>query len=137
MTVDSRTGCIASAGTPKAFKIQAQYPAGAQPTCTAEAEERDRRDRDRGDDDEVEEPSEEPPSGGSDDDGGTVPSVLGYTRPAAENILRREGFRVNVVYEAESDSGQAKRRRGRVWKQSPGGGDSAPEGSAVTIWVNP
>ena len=74
---------------------------------------------------------------GGDEDGKTVPVVLGLTRAQAEKILRDEGFEVDVIVERESDDDGYRRRRGRVWKQSPPGGSDAPEGSVVTIWVNP
>jgi penicillin-binding protein 1A len=145
ITIDTRTGCVANRTTPKEFKDTAEYPLGAQPECVAPIDEKKKKknkNRDE-DDDEATEPR---PSGGGNGGGGgqsnnsnerTVPSVLGYTRPAAEDALRNQGFSVNVIFEAESNPGQARRRRGRVWKQSPGGGDSAPRGSTVTIWVNP
>jgi penicillin-binding protein 1A len=66
-----------------------------------------------------------------------VPDVLGLTRPDAEKVLKDAGFKVAVVEEAESDPKDAQKRRGRVWKQAPGGGAEAEEGSTVTIWVNP
>ncbi|MGH2730984.1 MAG: transglycosylase domain-containing protein, partial [Actinomycetota bacterium] len=66
-----------------------------------------------------------------------VPDVLGLTRPDAEKALKDAGFEVAIVEEAESDPKDAHKRRGRVWKQSPGGGTEAEEGSTVTIWVNP
>ena len=72
-----------------------------------------------------------------DDDERTVPNVLGYNRSAAEAALRNAGFAVRVVTEAESSPGQAKKRKNRVWKQSPAGGSEAERGSVVTIWVNP
>jgi membrane peptidoglycan carboxypeptidase len=67
----------------------------------------------------------------------TVPSVLGYVRSEAERRLRAEGFDVEVIVESESNRGRAKKNRGEVWKQAPGGGLEAEEGSTVTIWVNP
>jgi len=67
----------------------------------------------------------------------TVPDVLGLTRAAAESRIRNAGFRVAVVTEAESNDRAANKRRGRVWGQSPAGGNRAREGSTVTIWVNP
>ncbi|MFN2526116.1 MAG: transglycosylase domain-containing protein [Actinomycetota bacterium] len=72
-----------------------------------------------------------------DDDTATVPNVLGYTRSAAEAALRNEGFNVRVIVESESDPQEARKRKGRVWKQDPAGGTQAEEGSTVTIWVNP
>ncbi|MDQ3957770.1 MAG: transglycosylase domain-containing protein [Actinomycetota bacterium] len=67
----------------------------------------------------------------------TVPNVLGMRRSDAESELRAAGFEVQVIVEKESSPGQAKKNRGRVWKQAPGGGSEAEKGSTVTIWVNP
>jgi penicillin-binding protein 1A len=67
----------------------------------------------------------------------TVPAVLGATRSDAEAQLRAAGFAVNVIIEPESSPGQAKKNKGRVWKQAPGGGAEHREGGTVTIWVNP
>ncbi|HEY7873775.1 MAG TPA: transglycosylase domain-containing protein, partial [Actinomycetota bacterium] len=74
-------------------------------------------------------------TGGADES--SVPDTLGQTRSSAESELRAAGYAVRVVTEAESAPGQAKKNRGRVWKQDPAGGTSAASGSTVTIWVNP
>ena len=66
-----------------------------------------------------------------------VPNIVGYTESAAEAKLRNAGFDVEVVREAQSDRQQARRNRGRVWKQFPSSGARAEKGSTVTIWVNP
>ena len=66
-----------------------------------------------------------------------VPDVLGQTRGSARAELGSAGFSVRVIYQKESDKGQANRRRGRVWKQDPSSGSQASRGSTVTIWVNP
>ena len=66
-----------------------------------------------------------------------VPNVLGYSQGQAVSMLRREGFNVSVVHEAESDPQEAEQNSGEVWKQSPPGGTEAEVGSTVTIWVNP
>ena len=70
-------------------------------------------------------------------DATTVPDVLGYTRGAAEAAIRNAGLEPSVIVESESGRGRARKNKGRVWKQSPGGGSSARRGSTVTIWVNP
>ncbi|MDQ3878563.1 MAG: PASTA domain-containing protein, partial [Actinomycetota bacterium] len=67
----------------------------------------------------------------------TVPDVLGLKRAEAEDRLTSAGFTVREVTQKESSPGQAKKNRGRVWKQSPPGGSHVKEGSTVTIWVNP
>jgi len=76
-------------------------------------------------------------AGSGDDDRNTVPDVLGMPEGAAESRLHDAGFDVKVVYQRESDQAAARRNRGKVWKQSPGGGSEAKQGSVVTIWVNP
>jgi serine/threonine-protein kinase len=77
------------------------------------------------------------PQGSGEGEETEVPDVLGQSRASAEEELRDAGFGVRVIYEKESDKSQAKRRRGRVWKQDPGAGSDQPRGSTVTIWVNP
>jgi len=69
----------------------------------------------------------------------TVPSVVGMPEGAARAALRREGFAVAVTYEARCDpvDPACEYRPGLVWSQSPPGGSTAPEGSTVTIVVNP
>jgi len=72
------------------------------------------------------------------DDGSEVPNVVGMTQGQATSVLRRSGFAVAVREEAECDPNASgcDYRSGIVWSQSPGGGQ-APEGSTVTILVNP
>ena len=72
-----------------------------------------------------------------DDDTATVPDVLGLSESAARERLEGSGFKVEVIYEAESSKRDAKRRKGKVWGQKPGGGSEVERGSTVTIWVNP
>jgi beta-lactam-binding protein with PASTA domain len=67
----------------------------------------------------------------------TVPDVLGMKEGDAKYVLEDAGFEVVIIEEAESDEKEAHKRRGRVWKQSPGGGSEAEKGSEVVIWVNP
>ena len=38
---------------------------------------------------------------------------------------------------AEPDPAKALERKGKVWKQSPGSGGPADQGSTVVLWVNP
>ncbi|MDQ4025093.1 MAG: transglycosylase domain-containing protein [Actinomycetota bacterium] len=71
------------------------------------------------------------------DETSTVPDVLDLTRAEAEERIRAAGFEVQVVTERESSPGQAKKRKGRVWKQAPGAGAELERGDTVTIWVNP
>ncbi|MDP9068863.1 MAG: transglycosylase domain-containing protein [Actinomycetota bacterium] len=66
-----------------------------------------------------------------------VPDVLGQSESSAESELHAAGYDVRVVYQSESSPGQARKNRGKVWKQSPPSGTSAEPGSLVTIWVNP
>jgi len=72
-----------------------------------------------------------------DADTATVPDVLGLTQEDAESRLRQSGFKVEVIYEAESNRRNARRNSGKVWKQNPAGGSEAERKSTVTIWVNP
>jgi penicillin-binding protein 1A len=76
-------------------------------------------------------------SGSADGSGRVVPSVLGLSEDDAEARLEAAGFEPRTITQAESSPGQAKKRRGQVWKQDPASGTEAPAGSAVTIYVNP
>ena len=67
----------------------------------------------------------------------TVPSVVGDKAGQAVAALKSRGFSVKVVTQAEADKGQAKKNKGRVWKQSPASGATVKDGATVTIWVNP
>ena len=66
----------------------------------------------------------------------TVPDVLGMTEDEATAAISNAGLRTTVIYQNESNKGQAKKNRGRVWKQSPSSGSKVDKGSTVTIWVN-
>ena len=61
----------------------------------------------------------------------TVPDVVGLKRQRAEQLLRDAGFQVDVVESTDTDA-----PRGTVIRQSPAGGQPAPEGSTVTIVVS-
>ncbi|HEX2058305.1 MAG TPA: transglycosylase domain-containing protein [Actinomycetota bacterium] len=71
------------------------------------------------------------------EDTAIVPDVRGLSRDEAEARIRDAGFEVLTVVERQSSPGQAKKNKGRVWKQAPGPGAEADEGDTVTIWVNP
>jgi penicillin-binding protein 1A len=79
--------------------------------------------------------SEQGPDG--DKETSTVPDVLGMVEADARDAIANSGFEVAVIYESESSRRQARKNRGKVWKQSPGSGTEAERGSTVTIWVNP
>jgi serine/threonine-protein kinase len=66
-----------------------------------------------------------------------VPDVLGLSRAEAEKTLEGAGFEVDVQVQAEADPAAAEARKGKAWKQSPGGGSPADAGSTVVLWVNP
>jgi serine/threonine-protein kinase len=68
-----------------------------------------------------------------------VPDVIGLTEGAARAALRKEGFEVRVVSEAECDPADpgCDYRSGVVWAQSPSAGANIDVGSTVTIRVNP
>jgi membrane peptidoglycan carboxypeptidase len=68
---------------------------------------------------------------------GTVPSVLGMSEDNAQAALIEVGYSPEVVTEAESRKGKAKKNSGLVWKQDPASGTAADQGSTVTIYVNP
>ena len=116
VTIDSRTGCLAWDGTPSQYRVEATFPSGSQPTeaCPQSGDSRPQQ---------------------QDDGNVNVPGVVGSQRGAAEATLRNQGFSVKVV--SEKEKGRGKKRPGRVWRQSPGGGSKAGKGSTVTIWVNP
>ena len=67
----------------------------------------------------------------------TIPYVLGMTEGQARARIQQAGLRAQSIYERESDRGQAKKNRGRVWKQSPSADGQTECGSVVYIWVNP
>ncbi len=69
------------------------------------------------------------PSPGASGTAAAVPGVLTMPQAAAEQILTNDGFLVKVRKGASSLGS------GFVYNQSPNGGDSAPAGSTVTIWV--
>jgi len=66
--------------------------------------------------------------------GGTsVPDVRNNPANTAQQILQNDGFQVNAVVTA----GPVGTLPGYVFNQSPAGGSSAPQGSTVTIYVQP
>ncbi len=65
---------------------------------------------------------------------GGVPNVIGMSQAAARSAIQRAGFNSAVVRECSPSGGDEGMR---VWRQSPGGGTQASQGSTVTIWVNP
>ena len=60
----------------------------------------------------------------------TVPSVVGSSISVAQQRLRSEGFKVEVVRDTSD------KPRNQVIGQDPGGGESAEKGSTVTINVS-
>jgi hypothetical protein len=64
-----------------------------------------------------------------------VPDVRGLTEDQAEDVIRDAGLEPNVVRQKQGEGWR--RRRGRVWDQSPGPGTRVDRGSTVTIYVNP
>ena len=60
-----------------------------------------------------------------------VPGVVGLQRREAEQVIRDAGFEPDVVEDPNSNQ-----PRGTVIRQSPAGGQEAPEGSTVTIVVS-
>ena len=68
--------------------------------------------------------------GGGDGAKRTVPSVVGLRQQAAIERLNGDGYAVKAIVEP------AKRPRGIVAAQAPGGGSQLPKGSSVTIHVS-
>jgi membrane peptidoglycan carboxypeptidase len=66
-----------------------------------------------------------------------VPSVLGLKRDQAVEALRNAGLNASVVTQTESNKKDAKRHKGRVWKQDPASGTKVDKGRVVVIFVNP
>jgi eukaryotic-like serine/threonine-protein kinase len=63
----------------------------------------------------------------------TVPNVVGLSQTSAQTSLQSAGFKVNV----ETAAGPAGTVAGNVWQQNPGQNANAPQGSSVTIIVQP
>ena len=74
VTIDTRTGCLATKLTPAEFKAQATFAAGTEPEKSCPVEE----------------------------DGVEVPDVVGYPADEAEAILERAGFDVTRTEEPSS-----------------------------------
>jgi penicillin-binding protein 1A len=68
---------------------------------------------------------------------GTVPGVLGMSEDNAVSALIEVGYDAEVVTQAESSPGKAKKNSGLVWKQNPSSGTPADQGTTVSIYVNP
>lgn len=113
VTIDIRTGCLASNSTPDEFKVTQYFAPGTAPTVTCPVPG-DKKSRDT-----------------------VVPPLLGLDRGEAEDLLRDRGFEPEVVIERESNARQARKNSGEVWKQQPSSGTDLDEGDTVTIWVNP
>jgi eukaryotic-like serine/threonine-protein kinase len=60
-----------------------------------------------------------------------VPGVVGLRRAEAEQVIRDAGFQPDVVEDPSS-----RQPKGTVIRQSPSGGQDAPQGSTVTIVVS-
>jgi hypothetical protein len=119
VTIDTRTGCLPASAAPDDYQSTQYFAPGTEPTSTCAV------------------PGDEDGDGEVDTDDQRVPSVIGYERGAAISLLEGKGFDVDVVEEAESGGGRGRKKSGKVWRQSPGGGSEADEGDTVTIWVNP
>ena len=119
VTIDTRTGCLAASAVPDDYQSTQYFAPGTEPTSTCAV------------------PGDEDGDGEVDTDDQRVPSVVGSERGAAISLLEGKGFDVDVVEEAESGGGRGRKKSGKVWRQSPGGGSEADEGDTVTIWVNP
>ncbi|MFZ4585555.1 MAG: PBP1A family penicillin-binding protein [Acidimicrobiia bacterium] len=65
-----------------------------------------------------------------------IPNVIGLLPDEAVYVLARAGFVTNLVTEHNPD-GVTNNAIGRVWRQDPGGGELAGQGTKVTLTVNP
>ncbi|MFZ2502121.1 MAG: PASTA domain-containing protein, partial [Nocardioides sp.] len=61
----------------------------------------------------------------------TVPDVIGMTAAEAEQAVRDAGFDP-VIFESNDTTA----KKGTVFKTNPGEGETAPQGSTVTIFVS-
>jgi penicillin-binding protein 1A len=66
-----------------------------------------------------------------------VPELAGMTAEQAGVALGVAGLAANVVVQGEPPPGGPARRRGLVWRQSPGASTGATRGATVTVYVNP
>jgi penicillin-binding protein 1A len=66
-----------------------------------------------------------------------VPELAGMTAEQAGVALGVAGLAANVVVQGEPTPGGPARRRGLVWRQSPGASTGATRGATVTVYVNP
>jgi penicillin-binding protein 1A len=107
VTIDSRTGCVATDTTPPQYRVTQYFDA------------------------------DNPPPNSCAELTNTVPSVIGYSVSSAQSILSGEGYTASVVTEAQPKVAKARKNSGLVWKQSPATGTDLTEGSSVTIYVNP
>jgi penicillin-binding protein 1A len=107
VTIDSRTGCVATDSTPDQYRVTQHFDA------------------------------DNPPSSSCAEITHAVPSVIGYSVSSAQSILTDNGFETSVVTEAQPKRSEARKNSGLVWKQTPAAGTELTEGSTVTLYVNP
>lgn len=67
--------------------------------------------------------------------GTEFPTIIGYPVQQAIARLDEIGADYELIFEAESDPDDARRRTGVVWKQDPAGG--SPNQGTIRLWVNP
>jgi penicillin-binding protein 1A len=75
--------------------------------------------------------------GASPDSGLLAPELAWMTAEQAGVALGVAGLAANVVVQGEPTPGGPARRRGLVWRQSPGASTGATRGATVTVYVNP
>ncbi|MDQ3870105.1 MAG: transglycosylase domain-containing protein [Chloroflexota bacterium] len=107
VTIDSRTGCVATESTPDQYKVTQYFDA------------------------------DNPPSNSCETPTNSVPSVIGYSVSSAQSLLSGEGFTARVVTKAQPVAAKARNNSELVWKQEPAAGTELAEGSSVTIYANP
>ncbi|HET7483265.1 MAG TPA: PBP1A family penicillin-binding protein [Actinomycetota bacterium] len=103
VTIDTRTGCLATRFTPSQYQDDATFAKGTEPEASCRTR---------------------PP-------GVKVPDVFSFPVDDAIATLQRAGFSVE-----RRDQPSATYPPGRVIGQEPDGGDKAPEGSTVIIYVS-
>ena len=67
-----------------------------------------------------------------------VPSVLGLAPADARQALEAAGFGMQARVQQEPPGPDSEQRLDKIWEAVASGGcDAAPDGSTVTVWVNP
>jgi penicillin-binding protein 1A len=62
-----------------------------------------------------------------------VPDVLGLTESEARDQANAAGFDIDVTVQSQGSGAKA----GRIWRQDPVGSSRRPQGTLISVWVNP